>query len=76
MNEQMTDLTLCDLNDHLHDADIEALPIRASRGGSRKALVINESEIKRAQAIIDDLGTELWIKQIGGRLASIEPRIF
>lgn len=76
MNPQMTDFALCDLEDYLHDEGIEALAIRPSRGAYRKALVINESEIKQAQALIDELELELWIKEIGGKLASIEPRIF
>jgi hypothetical protein len=76
MNPHMTDLALCDLNDHLHADGIEALAIRPRRGAYRKALVINESEIQKAQALIDELELELWIKEIGGKLASIEPRIF
>lgn len=78
MNEQMTDLTLCDLNDHLADAGIEALAIRPARGTYRKALVINESEIEKAQALIDELQLDLNIERIGAstELASIEPRTF
>lgn len=76
MNEHMTDLALCDLNDHLDDAGIEALAIRPSRGRYRKALVINESEIDQTQKCINALESELQIKRIGGGLASIEPKIF
>jgi len=76
MNEQQTDIALCDLEDYLHDEGIEALAIRANRGAYRRALVINENESPKAQALIDAEQLELHIKQIGGKLASIEPRIF
>jgi len=76
MNEQQTDIALCDLEDWLHEAGIEALAIRPSRRDYRRSLVINESEIPKGQALIDAEQLELHIIQIGGKLASIEPRIF
>lgn len=76
MNQHITDLALADLTDYLNDEGIEALALRKGRGQYRQALVINESEIQKAQELIDRLKLELWIKEIGGRLASIEPRIF